>query len=365
MRLIEKVWFYRHPAKWAFVPLLLPLSVLFWLITTLRRLLYRCGVKSSTKPALPVMVIGNIGIGGNGKTPLTLYLIEQCQQLGIKVGIVSRGYGGKAPYYPYLVNENSTAAQVGDEPQMIFDRTGVPVAVGSDRIASVAILAEQGCQLILADDGLQHYKMQRDAEVIVVDGKRKFGNGLLLPAGPLREGKWRLNSVDFIIVNGKPKTKVKSNAGLESSPEQSAKTPLQETDEYSSLSTPVLGMSLAPSQFVNLATGEAVSLDKFVQIHPKVNAIAAIGDPARFFTTLKQCKLALNQAQGFVDHHKFSAQELNKLSAALPLVMTEKDAVKCQAFAQQNWWYLAVNATFEPANAEFLQQQLKRLVSIV
>ena len=340
MRLIEKVWFYRHPAKWVLVPLLLPLTALFWLVTSLRRVLYRSGIKSSTTPALPVMVIGNIGIGGNGKTPLTLYLIELCQQLGINVGIISRGYGGKAPHYPYLVNEKSTAAEAGDEPQMIFDRTGVPIAVGSDRIASVALLAEQGCQLVLADDGLQHYKMKRSAEVIVVDGKRKFGNGILLPAGPLREGKWRLNSVDFIVVNG-----VKS------------------TDEFSVFTAPVLAMDLAPSQFINLATGEAISAELFRQINPKVNAIAAIGDPARFFTTLEQCKLTLDKAQGFVDHHAFTAEELNALSASLPLVMTEKDAVKCQAFAQDNWWYLAVDASFEATHAEFLRQQLKRLVS--
>ncbi|REL36274.1 tetraacyldisaccharide 4'-kinase [Thalassotalea euphylliae] len=346
MRLIEKVWFYRHPAKWVLVPLLLPLSALFWLITSLRRVLYRLGIKSSTKPALPVMVIGNIGIGGNGKTPLTLYLIEQCQQLGIKVGIVSRGYGGKAPHYPYLVDEHSTAAEAGDEPQMIFDRTGVPIAVGSDRIASIALLAEQGCQLVLADDGLQHYKMQRNAEVIVVDGKRQFGNGLLLPAGPLREGKWRLNSVDFIIVNGKSEVAAHQ----------------QPTGEFSRLKTPVLEMALAPSQFINLATGETVGVDEFSQANPKVNAIAAIGDPARFFTTLKQCKLTLNKVQGFVDHHTFSAQELNELSTSLPLMMTEKDAVKCQTFAHDNWWYLAVNASFEPTSAEFLQLQLKRLL---
>ena len=163
--------------------------------------------------------------------------------------------------------------------------------------------------------------MKRSAEVIVVDGKRKFGNDLLLPAGPLREGKWRLNSVDFIVVNG-----VKS------------------TDEFSVFTAPVLAMDLAPSQFINLATGEAISAELFRQINPKVNAIAAIGDPARFFTTLEQCKLKLDKAQGFVDHHAFTAEELNALSASLPLVMTEKDAVKCQAFAQDNWWYLAVDA---------------------
>ncbi|REL27716.1 tetraacyldisaccharide 4'-kinase [Thalassotalea euphylliae] len=359
MRLIEKVWFYRHPAKWALVPLLLPLTALFWLITSLRRFLYRCGVKSSTSPALPVMVIGNIGIGGNGKTPLTLYLIEQCERLGIKVGIISRGYGGKAPHYPYLINEYSTAAQAGDEPQMIFDRSGVPIAVGSDRIASIALLAEQGCQLVLADDGLQHYKMKRNAEVIVVDGKRKFGNGLLLPAGPLREGKWRLSSVDFIVVNGKSE----ADTGAAHKPSSSQENNVQNADDFSGLTTPVLAMDLAPSQFINLATGEAIGVDEFIEINSTVNAIAAIGDPARFFTTLEQCKLTLNKAQGFVDHHAFTAQELTELSASMPLVMTEKDAVKCQAFAQENWWYLAVNATFEVTDAELLHQQLKRLVS--
>ena len=340
MRLIERVWFYRHPAKWLLVPLLLPLSIVFWAITGLRRWLYRVGVKQSVQPAVPVLVIGNIGIGGNGKTPLALYLIKLCQSLNIRVGVVSRGYGGKAEHYPYLLDENSTAELAGDEPQMIYQRTGVPIAVGSDRIAAIDLLAQQGCQLVLADDGLQHYRMQRQGEIIVVDGKRQFGNGLLLPTGPLREGKWRLSQCDVVVVNG------------------------QTAVPMPQLSSPLAMMSLQPSQFINLSTNQALSISDFAKRYPQVNAIAAIGDPARFFTTLKQCNIALEKAQGFVDHHVFNQNELMQFGSILPLVMTEKDAVKCKGFEQANWWYLAVDASLDAAMEKFMTQMLTRMCQL-
>lgn len=333
MRLIEKVWFHGHNAKWWLVPLLLPLTALFYLLTALRRLLYRLGLKQSAATALPVIVIGNIGIGGNGKTPLTIYLIELCNQLNINVGVVSRGYGGDAPHYPYLLDHNSTAKEAGDEPYMIYTRCDIPVAVGSDRIAAIKLLEQQGCDLVLADDGLQHYKMARAKEIIVVDGNRKFGNGLLLPAGPLREGKWRLNTVDAVVVNG-----------------------------AAQVISEQLNMALAPVELVNIATGEQLGLEEFNQRFSSVNAIAAIGDPSRFFNTLNQCSISCNQAVGYVDHHAFTEDELATYDALIPLVMTEKDAVKCRTFAQSHWWYLAVSAQFNAADIKELNRLIKSAV---
>lgn len=321
MRLIEKVWFYQHPAKWLLVPLLLPFSFLFYLTTSLRVVLYRLGIKRSIKTQLPVVVVGNIGIGGNGKTPVVIYLIEQCRQLGIKVGVISRGYGGKASHYPYLLDDHSSPIEAGDEPYLIYQRCKVPVVVGADRIASAEVLAEQGCQLIIADDGLQHYRLQRDIEVIVIDGKRLFGNGLLLPAGPLRETKARLNSTPHLIVNGELLT-----------PEE--------------FKLPHASMKLKANKVVNLQSGDSLSIDAFCAQYDKVNAIAGIGDPQRFFTTLSSLGLTLEHYKGFVDHQAYHQASFNEFEASIPLVMTEKDAVKCQAFAQGHWWYLPVDAHF-------------------
>ncbi|WP_448213334.1 tetraacyldisaccharide 4'-kinase [Colwellia sp. MEBiC06753] len=334
MKLIERVWFHQHPSKWLLVPLLLPLMLIFAVLSGFRRLLYRLGILSSFEPSLPVIVVGNIGIGGNGKTPLTIYLIELCQQLGISVGVVSRGYGGTPPTTPYLVTDNSTPIQAGDEPTMIYQRCQIPVAVGANRLASIDLLKQQGCQLILADDGLQHYKLRRSKELIVVDGKRLFGNGLLLPAGPLREGKWRLSTADLVIVNGGSQ-QITANQ---------------------------LNMTLAPQTFINLKTGEQCSVEDFASQYPKVNAVAAIGDPARFFNTLKQCSIDCEIALDFADHHQFSAQDFQQFTSEVPLLMTEKDAIKCQGFAQGHWWYLAVNAEFDQQSTDALKKLLMQVI---
>ncbi|GAA5129939.1 tetraacyldisaccharide 4'-kinase [Thalassotalea piscium] len=321
MRLIEKVWFHQHAAKWLLVPLLLPFSLLFYLLTSLRVLLYRIGIKQRIKTQLPVVVVGNIGIGGNGKTPLVIYLIEQCTSLGIKVGVISRGYGGKASHYPYLLDDKSTAGEAGDEPYLIYQRCKIPVVVGADRVASAHVLAEQGCQLIIADDGLQHYRLQRDIEVIVIDGKRLFGNGFLLPAGPLREGKSRLNSTSHLIVNGE----------------------LLATEQ---LTLPYAIMQLKATTIVNLLSGQRLTIDEFCQQYDKVNAIAGIGDPQRFFNTLMALGLTLEHSKGFIDHQAYNELSFNEFTANAPLLMTEKDAVKCYGFAKEHWWYLPVNASF-------------------
>lgn len=335
MRLIEKVWFKQHSAKYWLVPLLLPLSALFYLLSNIRRFAFSLGLFKSYKVDVPVIVVGNIGVGGNGKTPVVVHLVELMKTLGFKPGVISRGYGGKAELYPYLLDDTSTSAKAGDEPILIYQRCHVPVVVGSDRVANANQLIAQGCDIVISDDGLQHYRLQRDVELIIVDAKRLFGNGLLLPAGPLREGTWRLQQADFVIYNG-------------------VHTPKADNVNAKSLS-----MTLAGNELINVKNAEKLSLTDFLQQWKSVNAIAGIGDPQRFFDTLQVMGFNIVKQQGFIDHKDFTTNDFNQFKTDLPLLMTEKDAVKCQAFAQDNWWYLPVSAHFSEQDEQALLQCLQ------
>jgi tetraacyldisaccharide 4'-kinase len=337
MRLIEKIWFFKHPAKWLIVPLLLPFTLVFWLLSAFRRMCFRYYFFKSFSVDVPVVVVGNIGIGGNGKTPVVLYLIEQCLSQGMKVGVISRGYGGKAPHYPYLLNEKSSAVEAGDEPFLIYKRHGIPVVVGGDRVLNAQLLMKQGCEIIIADDGLQHYRLERDFEIIVIDNKRKFGNGFLLPSGPLREGLWRLKTVDALIFNGESTSKIK--------------------DIYHS-DVPHVSMKLMATSVVNMKTNQRMLLADFHRLCSEssndndnknnyVNALAGIGDPSRFFKTLSDIGFNIGESVGFVDHQHYNEAQLVRFSDNIPLLMTEKDAVKCTSFAKGNWWYLPVDAQIE------------------
>jgi len=331
MRLIEKIWFFQHSAKWLLVPLLLPLTVIFWLLSSCRRMLFKFGLFKSFSIDIPVVVVGNIGIGGNGKTPVVLFLIEQCLAQGIKVGVISRGYGGNAPHYPYLLDETSSAAEAGDEPFLIHQRYGIPVVVGSDRVINAKLLVDQGCEIIIADDGLQHYRLKRDFEIVVIDNKRKFGNGFLLPAGPLREGQWRLPTVDALIFNGKGSSIA---------------------DELSNNGVPQIQMNLMATSVVNVKTQQRQLLSDFQKNllpneHQYINAIAGIGDPSRFFKTLTDLGFTLDNSVAFVDHQHYNTDQFVSFPDDTPLLMTEKDAVKCTSFAKDNWWYLPVDADIE------------------
>ncbi|MDN3652624.1 tetraacyldisaccharide 4'-kinase [Thalassotalea ponticola] len=313
MRLIEKAWFLDHPIKW----LLLPLSPVFWALSALRRLLYKLGLLAQPKLSVPVVVVGNIGVGGNGKTPVVVFLVEQLKARGFKVGVISRGYGGDKLTEPLLIDDNTSAQQGGDEPVLIYQRTKVPVVVSPDRVANVERLIELGCNLVISDDGLQHYRLKRDVELVVIDGKRRFGNGWLLPAGPLREGLWRLNTVDRVIVNGG----------------------LADVNE--------MAMHLEAQQLVNIRSQQRVSVAEFISAHShNVNALAGIGSPQRFFDTLTTLGFTLQNAVGFVDHHQFNECDITQFDSSVPLLMTEKDAVKCSDFTGDNGWYLTVDAHF-------------------
>lgn len=197
--MLERLWYRKSGWRW----LLAPFALLFAIISGTRRYAYRHGWRKGYRSSLPVIVVGNISVGGNGKTPVVVWLVEQLQARGYRPGVVSRGYGGKAPHYPYRLDETSTTAQAGDEPVLIARRCGCPVVVAPKRADAVRLLEQSGeVDIIITDDGLQHYALARDIELVVVDGARRFGNACLLPMGPLREPVTRLKRVDAIICNG-------------------------------------------------------------------------------------------------------------------------------------------------------------------
>lgn len=326
--MIEKIWFDNHILGKLMWPLLWPLSRLFKYVANKKKLDYFTGKKTAYKSSVPVVVVGNITAGGNGKTPVVVWLVEQLQLKGMKVGVASRGYGGKAPHYPYLLSNTTTPEISGDEPVLIKQRTKAHVAVAPVRSEAVKMLEEQGVDIVITDDGLQHYALQRDVEFIVIDGKRRFGNQAFIPLGPLREGLDRLASVDFLICNGEqPKTNE-------------------------------IAMTLEPSKAVNLVTGEKKSVSNLGELV----AFAGIGHPPRFFDTLASLNADVIHTQGFVDHKAFEPEEIkNLMQYGEQLIMTEKDAVKCQSFAESSWWYLPVDASFPEEKA---QQILNKIIEV-
>lgn len=324
--MIARIWSGESPL-WL---LLLPLSWLYGLVSGAIRLLYRLGLKQAWRAPVPVVVVGNLTAGGNGKTPVVIWLVEQLQKRGIRPGVVSRGYGGKAAQYPLLLTAETMTAEAGDEPVLIYQRTGAPVAVSPVRSDAVqALLAEHTVDIIITDDGLQHYALARDKEIVVIDGVRRFGNGWWLPAGPMRERASRLRSVDAVIVNGG-----------EAKPGE-------------------IPMHLRPGMAVNLLTGER----RAVSLLPALVAMAGIGHPPRFFATLEQCGARLEKRVPLADHQALVPDQVAALTApGQTLIMTEKDAVKCRAFAKDNWWYLPVDAEL---SGEQPEQLLKELIALV
>jgi len=320
--MIARIWSGESPL-WL---LLLPLSWLYGLVSGLIRLSYKVGLKRSWRAPVPVVVVGNLTAGGNGKTPVVIWLVEQLTQRGIRVGVVSRGYGGKAERYPLLLTGQTTTAQAGDEPVLIFQRTGAPVAVSPVRSEAVqALLSQTDVQMVITDDGLQHYALARDKEIVVIDGVRRFGNGWWLPAGPMRERASRLKSVDAVIVNG--------------GTAQAGEIPMQ----------------LRPGLAVNLVTGERRDVAEL----PNLVAMAGIGHPPRFFSTLEACGARLLNTVPLADHQALSQAQVAGFTApGQTLIMTEKDAVKCRAFARDNWWYLPVDAELQGEQPERLLQAL-------
>ncbi|RDE24779.1 tetraacyldisaccharide 4'-kinase [Motiliproteus coralliicola] len=319
--------------------LLSPLEGVFSALAQRRRQAYQQQRKPSYRASVPVVVVGNISIGGTGKTPFTLWLLEQLKQRGLRPGVVSRGYGGKAPEYPFAVTAQSRPEQVGDEPLMLASHSGCPLVVDPDRGRAVRhLLQHHDCDLIVSDDGLQHYALQRDIEIVLIDGQRGFGNGHCLPVGPLREPPSRLEQVGFIVINGQPD----SNPQLQS---QLSALAVEETAV----------MALRPGGWRRL-DGEAVELAP-----QSVHAVAGIGNPQRFYDTLGKLGFEVN-AHSFVDHHRYQEEEL-QFEPELPLVMTEKDAVKCRAFSPDNRYYLPVTATLPVGFQDALLTKINQLVA--
>lgn len=314
-----------------------PLGALYQWAMARREQAYRSGSKATWKAPVPVIVVGNITLGGTGKSPLVAWLASWLVAQGWSPGIVSRGYGGKAPRYPLLVTAATNVAESGDEPLMLAQQTGLPVVADPQRVRGAQALVEQGCDIILSDDGLQHLALARDIELVVVDGARGLGNGRCLPAGPLRESPTRLQRVDAVITNGdfQPPLPVDSM-----------------------LMSPVTTMQLAPLGWRRLADGERFPLSPLPFTLP-VYAVAGIGHPQRFFQTLSALGVE-GEWHPLADHQQFSADALS-FAESRPVIMTAKDAVKCYTLAPPNSWVLDVEATLPPEFEHWLAARLSAL----
>ncbi len=321
-RWLQQAWYEGHPL----LNVLTPLEGLYRKVVARQRQQFLSGEKAVYRAPVPVLVVGYITVGGTGKTPTFLWLIERCRQLGLRVGVVSRGYGAKPPSYPWRVTADGNAAECGDEPLMLVQRSGVPLMIDPNRPrAAQALLDQEPLDILLSDDGLQHHALGRDLELVVIDHARGLGNGRCLPAGPLREPLERLHDVDACLLNGA----------------------LQ--DDASGYA-----MQLRPTMLVNVRSGQRVALSHFAS-GQTLHAVAGIGNPERFFTTLEGLHWRPIR-HAFADHAIYTAASLP--ADELPLVMTEKDAVKCRAFARDNWWYLAVDAELSAAFTAWLDEQL-------
>ncbi len=324
---LQQAWYQGHPA----LALLSPLEALYRRVVTRRRQRFLDGVGDIYRPPVPLIVVGNVTVGGTGKTPLILWLIERCRARGLRVGVVSRGYGASPPSYPWKVEPGQCAAVAGDEPLLIVERTGVPLMIDPQRARAVQALLESGpLDLVLSDDGLQHYRIARDLEVVLVDAARGLGNRRCLPAGPLREPVERLGEVDAVLYNG---------AAADSA------------EGFS--------FRLQPQALVELCSDRSLPLDHF-PAGQAVHAVAGIGNPQRFFATLEALHWRAI-AHPFADHAAFTPEQL-AFSPDLPVVMTEKDAVKCRAFASPGWFYLKVQASPSDAFGAWFDDQLARML---
>ncbi len=314
--------------------LLLPLSGIYWLLSSLRRFLYRAGLKRTWRAKVPVIVVGNITAGGTGKTPATVWLTNSLAERGYSPGIVSRGYGGSKSGASMRVDARSDPAVVGDEPVLIAMRTGRPVVVDADRARGVSMLVADGADLVIADDGLQHYALGRDYEICVVDGARGLGNGMLMPAGPLRESADRLENVDQVLVNGRLR-----DAGVAKS------TGLQNAIEFRLVATEVCRLNGSLNRPIERFAGTTV------------HAVAAIGNPDRFFDTLRGHGIQVIE-HAYPDHAPLRPEQLD-FGDNFDILMTEKDAVKFPRQVSDRFWYVPVDVEIDPVIAAPWLEQIE------
>jgi tetraacyldisaccharide 4'-kinase len=323
---LQRIWYQRTSP-----PLLLrALSHLFRHIVLLRRAWYNANPAACRRLPVPVIVVGNLTVGGTGKTPLVIWLARLLAEAGYRPGIVSRGYGVRLQE-PLSVHTASDPAQAGDEPVLIAQKTGCPVCIFPDRVRAAGVLLAAGCDLIISDDGLQHYRMARDIEIALIDGDRRFGNGACLPGGPLREPVERLRSVDLVVCNG-----AQAQPG-----------------EYPMLLTGAIARNLADETVIR-------PLAEFRE--DKLLALAAIGNPQRFFTSLQRAGLKF-ATKAFPDHHAFVAGDV-AFGDGITVLMTEKDAVKCRKFANSALWYVPVAAELPVAFGDRVLNLLKEITKV-
>ncbi|HVF15389.1 MAG TPA: tetraacyldisaccharide 4'-kinase [Steroidobacteraceae bacterium] len=315
--------------------MLAPLSILFGIVAFLRRSAFRIGLLRSVRLGRPVIVVGNISVGGTGKTPLVIWITEFLQAKGATVGVVTRGYGGAATLWPQVVTKDSSAQEVGDEAVLIAMRTGTVVVAGPDRIATARRAIELGATVIVSDDGLQHYRLARDCEIVVIDAERQVGNGWLLPAGPLRERATRLQRGDLVVA-----TQRGAKAFRRSESEVAADHRIVEAQ--------------------CITTGERRPLPSFAGA--AVHAVAGIGNPEAFFAMLRAHGLQIDP-RALPDHAQITAADVSFADGG-PVLMTEKDAVKCRAFANGQHWAVRLDVTFNLADSLRIAETLKKAMNV-
>ena len=301
-------------------------------VVALRRKAYANGWLKATRVSAPVIVVGNLTAGGTGKSPTVMAIVNRLKQAGYRPGVASRGYGRQDENKPLRVTSTTTVQESGDEPAMIAAATGVPVQLDSNRVRAAQALIQDGCDVIVCDDGLQHYALARDIEIEVIDANRRYGNALLMPAGPLREPPERGDKVDFRILNwaaAEPSQKVRG----------------------------LWPMQYRYGEAINVATGRLRALDTF--LHQRVHAVAGIGDPERFFEYLRSQGLLIIPHR-FPDHHAYVESDF-RFEKQLPVLMTSKDAIKCRAFAQPHFFELPIEPQLPEA---FWTALLDRVASL-
>jgi tetraacyldisaccharide 4'-kinase len=322
---LTSIWYGESAARWV----LWPAAAAYRSLVRLRREAYRRELLKTVELPVPVIVIGNVSVGGTGKTPFVIWLADQLRQRNLRVGIVTRGYGGNATDWPRVVTAESDPSEVGDEPVLLARRTSCPVVAGPDRVAAAQrLLAEQSVDVLLSDDGLQHYRLARRFEIAVVDGERGMGNGLCLPAGPLREPAERLSEVDAIVVNGGKW----GHAG-------------------------VFRAQAVVTSVYRVKDREPRALESFKR--GPVHAVAGIGNPQRFFDLLENAGLDV-VPHPLEDHARLGPEQLNFVEPYGPVLITEKDAVKCESFAHEDVWCVAVDLHFDADKTARLMRLVQR-----
>lgn len=324
----EHIWYHNGRGKY----LLAPLTAIFCLLSKIRR--WQCERQRTEFADTPIIIVGNITVGGTGKTPMVVKLVELLKQAGYSPGIISRGYKGTAKKWPQSVTASTSTDLVGDEPVLLAARSNVPVVVGPDRNTDIRyIINKFACDVVISDDGMQHYKMPRDIEIAVIDGDRLFGNGWCLPAGPLRERISRLKDCKFRVLNG------------------------DGSNQSNDLITH--SMQLQGNVLKNVSNDTTLALNELTET--TVHAVTGIGNPDRFFKQLEKANIDVIP-HGFADHHLFRKSDI-VFGDDYPVIMTEKDAVKCRQFQTENCWYLPVEARLSNSFEQDLMTELKSIQS--